>query len=237
MRFAKNTCRARGRWTSSSSRCCRAADRGLRIEPGGGRHRRPGPAPRFRDDRLRARGRARRVRRARPADRRLRAAGLRRGPGYIVVSTQSRGDEAALQAALSVETDYVAFVGSKKKAATLKKKLAIRASRGATRPAEGAGRPRPRRHHAGGDRAVDPRRDCGRAARQTTERHARDTSAVSLTARGHAQVGRTRPPICAFMTQLFHPWWRRRTSILLPPGGGTSRLAAILYPQPSRGRG
>ena len=45
------------------------------------------------------------------------------GRRYIVVSTQSRGDEAALQAALSVESDYVAFVGSRRKAATLKAKL------------------------------------------------------------------------------------------------------------------
>lgn len=45
------------------------------------------------------------------------------GQRYIVVSTQSRGDEAALQAALSVDADYVAFVGSRKKAATLKAKL------------------------------------------------------------------------------------------------------------------
>jgi xanthine dehydrogenase accessory factor len=45
------------------------------------------------------------------------------GRRYIVVSTQSRGDEAALQAALSVESEYVAFVGSRRKAATLKAKL------------------------------------------------------------------------------------------------------------------
>jgi len=43
---------------------------------------------------------------------------------YVVVSTQGRGDEAALQAALSIECDYVAFVGSKKKAEALKVKLA-----------------------------------------------------------------------------------------------------------------
>jgi xanthine dehydrogenase accessory factor len=43
---------------------------------------------------------------------------------FIVVSTQGRGDEAALQAALSVKSDYVAFVGSRKKAETLKAKLA-----------------------------------------------------------------------------------------------------------------
>ena len=47
----------------------------------------------------------------------------REGSRFIVVSTQSRGDEAALQAALSVEADYVAFVGSRRKAETLKAKL------------------------------------------------------------------------------------------------------------------
>jgi xanthine dehydrogenase accessory factor len=46
------------------------------------------------------------------------------GTRFIVVSTQSRGDEAALRAALSVDADYVAFVGSRRKAATLKAKLA-----------------------------------------------------------------------------------------------------------------
>lgn len=45
------------------------------------------------------------------------------GSRFIVVSTQSRGDEAALQAALSVEADYVAFVGSRRKAETLKTKI------------------------------------------------------------------------------------------------------------------
>jgi xanthine dehydrogenase accessory factor len=43
---------------------------------------------------------------------------------YVVISTQGRGDEAALQAALSVDADYVAFVGSRRKAAVLKSKLA-----------------------------------------------------------------------------------------------------------------
>ncbi len=46
------------------------------------------------------------------------------GARFVVVSTQGRGDEAALQAALSVDADYVAFVGSRKKAQALKKKLA-----------------------------------------------------------------------------------------------------------------
>ena len=43
---------------------------------------------------------------------------------YVVVSTQGRGDEAALAAALAVDADYVAFVGSRKKAQALSAKLA-----------------------------------------------------------------------------------------------------------------
>jgi xanthine dehydrogenase accessory factor len=42
---------------------------------------------------------------------------------YVVVSTQGRGDEAALLAALAVDVDYVAFVGSRKKAEALKAEL------------------------------------------------------------------------------------------------------------------
>ena len=45
------------------------------------------------------------------------------GARFIVVSTQGRGDEAALKAALSVTAEYVAFVGSKKKVASLKTAL------------------------------------------------------------------------------------------------------------------
>ena len=41
-----------------------------------------------------------------------------------MVSTQGRGDEAALSAALAADVDYVAFVGSRKKAETLKAALA-----------------------------------------------------------------------------------------------------------------
>jgi xanthine dehydrogenase accessory factor len=48
------------------------------------------------------------------------------GARYVVVSTQGRGDEAALLAALAVEVDYVAFVGSRRKAETLKATLAQR---------------------------------------------------------------------------------------------------------------
>jgi xanthine dehydrogenase accessory factor len=50
----------------------------------------------------------------------LEAAGLR----FIVVATQGHGDEAALQAALATEANYVAFVGSRKKAQALRAKLA-----------------------------------------------------------------------------------------------------------------
>src|SRR5262249_18852815 len=45
------------------------------------------------------------------------------GSRFVVIATQGRGDEAALQAALAVETDYVAFVGSRKKAEVLKARL------------------------------------------------------------------------------------------------------------------
>jgi xanthine dehydrogenase accessory factor len=45
------------------------------------------------------------------------------GARYLVVATQGRGDEAALLAALAIDTDYVAFVGSRKKAEALKTAL------------------------------------------------------------------------------------------------------------------
>jgi xanthine dehydrogenase accessory factor len=48
------------------------------------------------------------------------------GARYVVVSTQGRGDEAALAAALAVDAEYVAFVGSHKKAAALKATLVQR---------------------------------------------------------------------------------------------------------------
>jgi xanthine dehydrogenase accessory factor len=48
------------------------------------------------------------------------------GGRYVVVSTQGRGDEAALLAALAVDVDYVAFVGSRRKAEVLKAALAQR---------------------------------------------------------------------------------------------------------------
>jgi xanthine dehydrogenase accessory factor len=45
------------------------------------------------------------------------------GARYLVVSTQGRGDEAALLAALAVEAEYIGFVGSHKKAEALKQML------------------------------------------------------------------------------------------------------------------
>jgi xanthine dehydrogenase accessory factor len=48
------------------------------------------------------------------------------GSRFVVVSTQGRGDEAALLAALAVDVDYVAFVGSRRKAEVLKEALAKR---------------------------------------------------------------------------------------------------------------
>jgi xanthine dehydrogenase accessory factor len=43
---------------------------------------------------------------------------------YVVIATQGRGDEAALRGALAIEAEYVAFVGSRKKADALRTKLA-----------------------------------------------------------------------------------------------------------------
>lgn len=42
---------------------------------------------------------------------------------FVVVSTQGKGDEAALKAALGIEADYHAFVGSRRKMASLREKL------------------------------------------------------------------------------------------------------------------
>jgi xanthine dehydrogenase accessory factor len=42
---------------------------------------------------------------------------------FIVVSTQGKGDEAALRAAVATSADYHAFVGSRRKMASLRAKL------------------------------------------------------------------------------------------------------------------
>ena len=47
-----------------------------------------------------------------------------RNAGFAVVATQGRGDEAALRAALTSVDGYVAFVGSRRKAAALREVLA-----------------------------------------------------------------------------------------------------------------
>ena len=63
------------------------------------------------------------------ADRRIEGYALpvnEAGSRFVVVSTQGRGDEAALQAALAIEVDYVAFVGSRRKAEVLKAALTKR---------------------------------------------------------------------------------------------------------------
>jgi xanthine/CO dehydrogenase XdhC/CoxF family maturation factor len=91
----------------------------LRIEPGCRSHCRFCQASRIKRHGQRTGGRASSFSRHRPA---LDEPGAR----YIVVSTQGRGDEAALLAALAVDADYVAFVGSRKKAQSLKALLAER---------------------------------------------------------------------------------------------------------------
>ena len=60
------------------------------------------------------------------ADRRIEGYALpveEAGERYVVIATQGRGDEAALQAALAINTAHVAFVGSQKKADVLRAKL------------------------------------------------------------------------------------------------------------------
>src|SRR6202008_3602745 len=61
------------------------------------------------------------------ADRRIEGDALpvdEAGERYVVIATQGRGDEAALQAALTTDAAHVAFVGSQKKADVLRAKLA-----------------------------------------------------------------------------------------------------------------
>jgi xanthine dehydrogenase accessory factor len=45
------------------------------------------------------------------------------GERFLVVATQGRGDLVALKAALTTDSDYVAFVGSRAKAASLREQL------------------------------------------------------------------------------------------------------------------
>ncbi|MBR0693208.1 XdhC family protein [Bradyrhizobium lablabi] len=48
---------------------------------------------------------------------------LNEGKRFVVVSTQGKGDEAALRAAIATEADYHSFVGSRRKMASLRAKL------------------------------------------------------------------------------------------------------------------
>ncbi|WP_417669442.1 XdhC family protein [Roseibium sp.] len=45
------------------------------------------------------------------------------GQRFMVVATQGRGDQVALRAAVSVDAEHVSFVGSRRKAASLREKL------------------------------------------------------------------------------------------------------------------
>lgn len=61
------------------------------------------------------------------ADLQLEDFNIPNGPGtrrFIVISTQSKGDEAALKAALMADADYRGFVGSRRKITALQEKLA-----------------------------------------------------------------------------------------------------------------
>jgi xanthine dehydrogenase accessory factor len=49
--------------------------------------------------------------------------GLHQARRFIVVSTQGKGDEAALRAAVATDAAYHAFVGSRRKMAALREKL------------------------------------------------------------------------------------------------------------------
>ncbi len=49
--------------------------------------------------------------------------GLHQARRFIVVSTQGKGDEAALRTAASTDAAYHAFVGSRRKMAALREKL------------------------------------------------------------------------------------------------------------------
>ena len=91
---------------------------------------------------------------------------------FVVVSTQGKGDEAALRAAVATKAAYHAFVGSRRKMAALRKKLIAEGVTPQRSINQGAGRARSRRHHAGRDRDVDP----GRDHRRTTARPARRQS-------------------------------------------------------------
>src|SRR5262249_16192939 len=49
--------------------------------------------------------------------------GLNQARRFVVVSTQGKGDEAALRAAIATDAEYRAFVGSRRKMEALREKL------------------------------------------------------------------------------------------------------------------
>ncbi len=124
VKFAKNSCPSQARWTSSSSRCCRVRRSSSAVPAPW-----PSPSPISATGSVSPRRSARPRRNSGPSPTSIAAIeGYalpvdRAGQRFIVVSTQGKGDEAALQAALAVDADYVAFVGSRKKVETLKAKL------------------------------------------------------------------------------------------------------------------
>ena len=115
------------------------------------------------------------------ADRRIEGYALpveEAGARYVVVSTQGRGDEAALLAALAVDVDYVAFVGSRKKAEALKRNtFAEECSRRAPGKTQGTRGSRSRRDYARRNRDFDTGGNRRRAAKHAFARR-RSTVAV-----------------------------------------------------------
>ena len=92
------------------------------------------------------------------------------GERYVVVSTQSRGDEAALTAALATDAALCRFRRQPPEGANVESSAGGARSRRRTsrRPAR-AGRARPRRHRPGGNRALDHGRGRRIPARTRTE--------------------------------------------------------------------
>jgi len=155
VRFAERTCaREQGApWTCSSSRCCPHPSLViLGVSPVAlslatqarqlGYH-------------VTLRRRAGRPHRAPDADTLIDGyalGALHEAKRFVVVSTQGKGDEAALRIAAATEAAYHAFVGSRRKMAALRAKLIGEGVRCInSRPHQGPRRPRPRRHHAGRD--------------------------------------------------------------------------------------
>ncbi len=67
---------------------------------------------------------------------------------FVVVSTQGKGDEAALRAAVSIDGAYHAFVGSRRKMTALREKLVADGIAAAVPSDQGARRPRSWCDHA-----------------------------------------------------------------------------------------